>query len=150
VMVALITPAAIKTGPWQFLWFAWVFPLGMAAALVRRPTRWLLPAGVAVLVAGLALADLPMAVAGVLLVLGIRDVPVPRWLATAGTRLSYPVYLWHVTVFALIANFWAGVAVTLAVSAASWILVERPSQASTFGRRRKVAIATTAPPLTPG
>ena len=67
--------------------------------------------------------DLPVAIAGVLVVLGIRDLPVPRWLAMAGTRLSYPVYLWHVTVFALIANFWLGVAVTLAVSALSWVLV---------------------------
>jgi peptidoglycan/LPS O-acetylase OafA/YrhL len=142
VMVALIAPAAIKTGPWQFAWFAWVFPLGMAAALVRRPTSSLLPIGVVVLVAGLALEwsqplDLPVAIAGVLIVLGIRDFAVPRWLAMAGTRLSYPVYLWHVTVFALVANFWAGVVVTLAISALSWVLVERPSQALRFGRRRR-------------
>jgi peptidoglycan/LPS O-acetylase OafA/YrhL len=140
VMVALITPAAVKTGPWQFAWFAWVFPLGMAAALVRRPTTWLLPIGLVVLAAALALEwsqplDLPVAIAGVLVVLGIRDVAVPRWLAMAGTRLSYPVYLWHVTVFALIADFWIGLAVTLALSALSWILVERPAQSIRLARR---------------
>ena len=134
VMVALVTPAAINTGPWSFAWFAWVFPLGMAAALVKRPTTWLLPIGVVALVVGLALRwsqplDLPVAVAGVLMVLGIRDVAVPRWLAMAGTRLSYPVYLWHVTVFAVVANLWAGIALTLVVAGLSWVLVERPSQA---------------------
>ena len=46
----------------------------------------------------------------------------------AGTRLSYPVYLWHVTVFAARPEFWAGVAVTLVVSALSWVVVERPTQ----------------------
>ena len=141
VIVALITPAAVKTGPWQLAWFAWVFPLGMAAALVRRPTTWLLPIGIVVLIVGLALEwsqplDLPVAIAGVLIVLGIRDVAVPRWLAMAGTRLSYPVYLWHVTVFALVPSFWAGVAVTLVVSALSWIVVERPTQGIRFRPRR--------------
>ncbi|GAC1663609.1 MAG: hypothetical protein NVS9B8_02900 [Candidatus Limnocylindrales bacterium] len=140
LMVTLLTPVAVKTGPWQFAWFAWVFPLGMAAALVRRPTTWLLPIGLVALATGLALEwsqplDLPVAIAGVLIVLGIRDIAVPRWLAMAGTRLSYPVYLWHVTVFALIANFWVGVAVTLVVSALSWVLVERPAQSIRFGRR---------------
>jgi peptidoglycan/LPS O-acetylase OafA/YrhL len=155
VMVAMITPAAVETGPWQFAWFAWVFPLGMAAALVRRPTTWLLPIGIGVLLAGLALEwsqplDLPVAVAGVLVVLGIREVRVPRWLAMAGTRLSYPVYLWHVTVFAVVADFWIGVAVTLAISALSWILVERPSQAFRFHRRalRRDAAVLTPEPVT--
>jgi peptidoglycan/LPS O-acetylase OafA/YrhL len=141
VMVALIAPAAVKTGPWQIAWFAWVFPLGMAAALVRRPTTWLLPIGVGVLIVGLALEwsqplDLPVAIAGVLILLGIRDVAVPRWLAMAGTRLSYPVYLWHATIFALVPSFWVGVAVTLVVSAVSWIVVERPSQGLRVGPRR--------------
>ena len=152
VMVALITPAAIKTGPWQFAWFAWVFPLGMAAALVRRPTTWLLPIGVVVLVIGLALEwsqplDLPVAIAGVMIVLGIRDVKVPGWLSLAGTRLSYSVYLWHATIFAVVANFWAGIAVTLVVAGLSWVLVERPSQAISFRRRRQSAapIATSRP-----
>ena len=153
VMVALITPAAINTGPWSFAWFAWVFPLGMAAALVRRPTRWLLPIGIGALVIGLVLQwsqplDLPVAIAGVLLVLGIRDVPVPRWLALAGTRLSYPVYLWHAAIFAVVANLWAGIAVTLVVSGLSWIVVERPFQAIRLGSRpglRRVA----APPAMP-
>lgn len=144
VMVALITPAAIKTGPWQFAWFAWVFPLGMAAALVRRSTTWLLPIGVVVLVIGLALQwsqplDLPVAIAGVLLVLGIRDVPVPRWLSMAGTRLSYPVYLWHVTIFAVITNLWIGIAVTLVVAGLSWVLVEEPSQAFQLRPRPRVS-----------
>lgn len=141
VMVAMITPAAVNTGPWSFAWFAWVFPLGMAAALVRRPTRWLLPGGIAVLLVGLALEwsqplDLPVAIAGVLLVLGIRDVPVPRWLAMTGTRLSYPIYLWHGAIFSIVTNLWVGIALTLIVSGLSWLLVERPSQAIRFGRRR--------------
>jgi len=159
VMVAVITPAAINTGPWSFAWFAWVFPLGMAAALVNRPTRWLLPIGIAALIVGLALQwsqplDLPVAIAGVLIVLGIRDVPVPRWLALAGTRLSYPVYLWHATVFAVVANLWAGIALTLLVSGLSWVLVERPSQKIRLGRRPAangpVALDPIAVPVVPG
>lgn len=150
VMVALITPAAINTGPWQFAWFAWVFPLGMAAALVRRPTTWLLPVGAAVLVVGLALAwsqplDLPVAVAGVLLVLGIRDVAVPRWLALAGTRLSYPVYLWHLTIFSVVGNLWLAIGLTLLVSGLSWVLVERPSQAIQLGARRLAPVVAALP-----
>ena len=144
VMVALITPAAVKTGPWQFAWFAWVFPLGMAAALVRRPTTWLLPIGVVALLIGLSLEwsqplDGPVASAGVLIVLGIRDVPVPRWIAMAGTRLSYPVYLWHAAVLSVVASFWLGVVATLAVSAISWIVVERPAQMIRLPRRTNPA-----------
>jgi peptidoglycan/LPS O-acetylase OafA/YrhL len=147
VMVALIAPAAVKTGPWQFAWFAWVFPLGMAAALVKRPTTWMLPVGIAVLVVGLTLAwsqplDLPVAIAGVLLVLGIRDVPVPRWLALAGTRLSYPVYLWHAAILSVVTDLWVGIALILIVSGLSWVLVERPAQAIRLDRfRRRTAIA---------
>jgi peptidoglycan/LPS O-acetylase OafA/YrhL len=131
VAVALIAPAAIKTGPWQILWFAWVFPLGMAAALVRRPTTWLLPIGVAVLGVGLALAwsqplDIIVAVAGVLLVLGIRDVPVPHAMASLGAALSYPFYLWHVAVLTVVPSFGGGFIVALAISAVSWFLLERP------------------------
>jgi peptidoglycan/LPS O-acetylase OafA/YrhL len=142
VVVALITPAAVKTGPWQFAWFAWVFPLGMAAALVRRRTTWLLPVAVVVLVGALSLEwsqplDMPVAIAGVLLVLGIRDVSVPRWLSTAGTRLSYPVYLWHAAILTVVANFWIGVAATLLVSALSWVVIERPFQSIRLGGLRR-------------
>jgi peptidoglycan/LPS O-acetylase OafA/YrhL len=152
-MVALITPAGIKTGPWQFAWFAWVFPLGMAAALVRRNTTWLLPVGGVVLLIGLALAwsqplDLPVAIAGVLLVLGVRDVAVPRWLAMAGTRLSYPVYLWHAALLTVIPNLLLAVIATLLVSGLSWYLVERRFQAitpETFRRRPVPVGATTLP-----
>jgi peptidoglycan/LPS O-acetylase OafA/YrhL len=152
VMVALITPEAVKTGPWQFAWFAWVFPLGMAAALVQRPTTWLLPIGIVLLIGALSLEwsqplDLPVAIAGVLVVLGIRDVTVPRWLAMAGTRLSYPVYLWHATILTLIPNLWLGIIATLAVSALSWFLVERPSQRLRF--RRRAADSAETPEATP-
>jgi len=154
VMVALITPAAVKTGPWQFLWFAWVFPLGMAAALVMRPTTWLLPFGVAALVVGLALAwsqplDMPVAIAGVLLILGIRDVPVPRWLALAGTRLSYPIYLWHGAILSLVTNLWIGIGLTLLVSGLSWVLVEHPAQRIRFRRPRLGAAPAVASPAAP-
>jgi peptidoglycan/LPS O-acetylase OafA/YrhL len=148
VMVALITPAAIYTGPWSFAWFAWVFPLGMAAALVQRPTGWLLPIGVIALAIGLALQwsqplDLPVAIAGVLLVLGLRDMPVPRWLAMAGTRLSYPVYLWHATIFAVITNLWAGIVLTFVVSGLSWVLIERPFQRIRLPQRSAAPILAT-------
>ena len=136
VAVALIAPAAIHTGPWQILWFAWVFPLGMAAALVQRPTTWLLPAGVVVLLVGLALAwsqplDLIVAIAGVLLVLGIRDVHIWRPIAVMGAALSYPFYLWHAAVLTVVPSFVGGLAITLGISAISWFLLERP--AMTFG-----------------
>jgi peptidoglycan/LPS O-acetylase OafA/YrhL len=151
VMVALITPAAIHTGPWSFAWFAWVFPLGMAAALVKRPTRWLLPIGAVALAIGLALQwsqplDLPVAIAGVLLVLGIRDVPVPRWLAMAGTRLSYPIYLWHAAIFAVFTNLWIAIALTLVVSGLSWVLIERPFQRLRLPTKAPV-LELAAPPI---
>jgi peptidoglycan/LPS O-acetylase OafA/YrhL len=147
VAVALIAPAAIKTGPWQLLWFAWVFPLGMAAALVRRPTGWLLPAGVIVLLIGLALAwdqplDLIVAVAGVLLVLGIRDVAVPRALATVGSALSYPFYLWHAAILTLVPSFVIALVASLAISAISWLVIERPAMSfgSAWARRLPRAV----------
>jgi peptidoglycan/LPS O-acetylase OafA/YrhL len=132
IAVALIAPAAIYTGPWQILWFAWVFPLGMAAALVRRPTTWLLPAGIVVLAIGLALAwsqplDVIVAIAGVLLVLGIRDVHVWRPVAAMGAALSYPFYLWHAAVLTVVPSFVGGLAITLAISTVSWFLLERPA-----------------------
>jgi peptidoglycan/LPS O-acetylase OafA/YrhL len=134
VGVALVTPAAIETGPWSIAWFAWVFPLGMAAATIRRPTTWLLPVGAVALVGALALAwtqplDAPMAIAGVLLVLGIRAIAVPRWLALSGSRLSYSFYLWHATLLTILANPLVALVATLAVSGMSWIAIERPSMA---------------------
>ena len=150
LMVALITPAAVKTGPWQFAWFAWVFPLGMAAALVRRPTRWLLPVGLVITGLGLSLEwsqplDMPVAIGAVLLVLGIRDVPVPRLLALAGTRLSYPIYLWHLTILTVVTNLWIAIALTLVISGLSWVLVERPAQGIRFRRPRLAPKPATAP-----
>jgi len=151
--VAFVTPVAIETGPWSIAWFAWVFPLGMAAATVRRPTTWLLPVGVIALVGALALAwtqplDAPMAIAGVLLVLGVRDLAVPRWLALSGSRLSYPFYLWHATLLTILANPLVALVATLAVSAMSWIAIERPSMAwsGRLGRRRVPVTALPAAP----
>ena len=139
-------PAAINTGPWHFL-VPWVFPLGS-----QRPCDaaddLAAPIGIALLAIGLALEwsqplDLPVAIAGVLVVLGIRDFRSPP-AAMAGTRLSYPVYLWHVTVFALSPTS-GSASRPLVVSALSWILVERPSQAFRF--RRGLARATDPVPI---
>jgi peptidoglycan/LPS O-acetylase OafA/YrhL len=67
-----------------------------------------------------------------------------RWavaMATAGRTLSYPFYLWHLTLLLIVANLggrgWPALALTgavaLVISAVSWHLVERP--ASDLARR---------------
>jgi peptidoglycan/LPS O-acetylase OafA/YrhL len=136
---------------------AWAFVPGMLAAwslersprLAARLPRWrVLATGAAMLaiafvlpLAG-ALRVVPMLLATTGMALMIPGLlasgPLPRPLglvATAGRTLSYPTYLWHIVVIVMVAaaglSGWLGVgvalAVTLLMSAGSWLLIERPA-----------------------
>jgi peptidoglycan/LPS O-acetylase OafA/YrhL len=139
---------------------AWAFVPGMLAAwsLERSPRlaagmrrRRVLGAGVAMLAASFvlpltgALQVVPMLLAATGMALMIPGLlasgPLPRPLglvATAGRTLSYPTYLWHIVVIVLVAGAglsgWLGVgvvlALTLLLSAGSWLFIERPAIAA--------------------
>ncbi len=162
--------AWVITGRLPPLWF-WAFVPGMliAYARVRSPAITDRLAGTPILVVSIgALASavclghddhgpteltrmLVAAVASATMIPGLLRL---RWptiggstLAASGRTLSYPVYLWHMTVLAALASI--GVAglpavaiaipVTIVLAAGSWTLVERPTMSAArrwLGRRR--------------
>ena len=140
------------------LWF-WAFIPGMliACALAWSPSlaarladRRVLATGAAVVILALVVPTdtygpveltraVAMAIGTALMIPGLLMLRLPgsaaKSTATAGRTLSYPVYLWHVTVMTVVAALgvwgWTGLAVTIAgvllVSFLSWRLIERPA-----------------------
>jgi len=157
VIVAFHGPPGLWLA-FQFPFMFWAFVPGMLLALVavRRPdalrqlgSRPMAVAGVAMLVAGFW-TNLPygnlLTVIGSFLIVAAAIMHRPDGrivvaLATAGATLSYAFYLWHYDLIRWLetAGFtgWtlAGAALLVAglVSAASWLVVERP--ALRLGRR---------------
>jgi peptidoglycan/LPS O-acetylase OafA/YrhL len=146
-----------STRPLIAPFMAWAFVPGMLAAwslersprlTAALPRRRVLVAGTATLAMAFvlpltgALQVVPMLLATTGMALMIPGLlangPLPRPLglvASAGRTLSYPTYLWHIVVIVMVAGAgisgWLGVgvalAVTLLVSAGSWLFIERPA-----------------------
>ena len=140
------------------LWF-WAFIPGMlvACALAWSPPlaarladRRVLAVGAAIILTTLLVPTdtygpveltraVAMAMGTALIIPGLLTLRLPGRAAvataTAGRTLSYPVYLWQVTVMTVVAALggwgWTGLAVTIAgvvlVSFLSWRLIERPA-----------------------
>jgi peptidoglycan/LPS O-acetylase OafA/YrhL len=131
---------------WDTAWLIGTYPLvfyafvpGMALAVVERRypavfARLSQPAmpvvGIALIAAGALLRGMPIslgAAIGTPLVMGWllqHRLPAPKPLAFAGGA-SYALYLWHKDLFIAFGP-WVGLALTIAVSALSWWLIERP------------------------
>jgi peptidoglycan/LPS O-acetylase OafA/YrhL len=149
----VIDLVALSRGYWDTtppLWFLptilWMFGLGMAVAVVQsnRPQllkmKWLLPAGIVGVVAGLEtgpgiMLDWPTALGTALLVAFFAGRPLHSRTLSYAAELSFPFYLWHVVAIAVVISLGAsGVplvvwafGLALVISMGSVRYLERPA-----------------------
>jgi peptidoglycan/LPS O-acetylase OafA/YrhL len=132
--------------------FFWCFAAGMAVAILERDRpgwlqpRFLLPFGGALALAAMEVGgdvwtDLLPALATATLIAGLIGWRAASPQLTFAADVSYPFYLWHVPMIALLTTILSGPALavlafasTAAVSTASVVLLERPVQRWAKGR----------------